>query len=155
MSAPLIVANARHVARHGCALRLDRNRPGAPLGRVRFIHRFHVVGQHRQRLVAPFPEPAGIGERLRHRREAGIDIGGMVGSEGQAPRVEHEARHPLREQAGVVRLDGADHVGIDRKADPRPRRRQCRRRQGALAQGGEQLAVQTLLPCGAGGWAFR
>ncbi|MDR1968220.1 MAG: hypothetical protein LBQ32_05945 [Burkholderiaceae bacterium] len=35
---PLVVANARHSTRYGCALRLDRSRFGDLLGHAEFIH---------------------------------------------------------------------------------------------------------------------
>jgi len=37
---PLFVANARHIYRYGCALRLDRTLPGALSGHGRLVHTF-------------------------------------------------------------------------------------------------------------------
>jgi hypothetical protein len=39
-AAALVVAKTRHIDRCGCALRLDRDAPDAPLGHAGFIHTF-------------------------------------------------------------------------------------------------------------------
>jgi len=126
-----------------------------------------VGGEHRQRFAAPGPEPAGIAQRMRDRRQPGIDRAGRngirgpvgTGSKGEDVVVEREARYRTRQQAGIVGLHRAHRPAVDREADARARRRDGGRRQGAFMQGRDARrvpggVVQTRPP-GAGGWARR